>query len=438
MVFFLFIIKGLNIQTCLVCVRFLFYNNYMSITSTPKDFQVLFLDMNSFFASVEQQIRPELRGIPVGVAPYVGGTGCIIAASREAKEIGIKTGCLVKEARKIYPKIKIIEARPALYTIYHKEIKKVIESFSPYFQPLSIDEFIIFLTPGEQNLHTAKKLGQAIKDKIRCDVGDFLTCSVGIGPSRFLAKMAGEMKKPDGLTVIKLSELESFYSKIKLLDITGINHKLEFRLKNFNLLTPLDFFTADMPKLRSILGHAGRLWWYRLRGYEVDNQISQTKTIGHSHVLAPDARNFEGAKAVIRKLIYKSAYRLRQSELMAGGVFVAISFYDGPSFKKGASVSPFSDTGSFISNVFGLLKDCHWYKNPSYVAVSAFNLKSSKNIQLSIFSEIEKSRRISEAMDSIDDEFGVGFIHPASVFAARDSAPDRIPFGKPRYDIRNF
>jgi len=123
---------------------------------------------------------------------------------------------------------------------------------------------------------------------------------------------------------------------------------------------------------------------------------------------------------------------------MAGGVFVAISFYDGPSFKKGASVSPFSDTGSFISNVFGLLKDCHWYKNPSYVAVSAFNLKSSKNIQLSIFSEIEKSRRISEAMDSIDDEFGVGFIHPASVFAARDSAPDRIPFGKPRYDIRNF
>jgi len=410
----------------------------MSINTPPKDFRIIFLDMNSFFASVEQQVRPEFRGIPVGVTPYVGGTGCIIAASREAKKMGIKTGCLVREARKIYPKIKIIESRPALYTIYHKEIRRVIESFSPYFQPLSIDEFIIFLTPSEQNSQTAKKLGQAIKDKIRSEVGDFLTSSVGIGPSRFLAKMAGERQKPDGLTVVKLSELREFYSKIKLLDITGINHKLEFRLKNFNLLTPLDFFTTDLPKLRSILGHAGRLWWYRLRGYEVDDQISQIKTIGHSHVLAPEVRNIEGAKAVIRKLIYKSAYRLRQSGFMAGGVFINISFYDGPSFKKGARVSPFSDTGSFIANVFKLLKDCRWHKNPSYVAVSAFNLLSSKKIQLSIFSEIEKSRRISEAMDKIDDEFGAGFIHPASVFIARDSAPDRIPFGKPRYDIRNF
>lgn len=410
----------------------------MSVTLPPKDFQALFLDMNSFFASVEQQVRPELRGIPTGVAPYVGGTGCIIATSREAKEIGIKTGCLVKEARKIYPKIKIIEARPVLYTIYHKEIKKVIESFSPYFQPLSIDEFVIFLTPGEQNLQTAKKIGQAIKNKIRCDVGDFLTCSVGIGPSRFLAKMAGDRKKPDGLTILKLKDLEEFYSGIKLLDITGINHRLEFRLVNSGITTPLEFFAADIPKLRSILGHAGRLWWYRLRGHEVDHQILQTKTIGHSHVLAPEARSPDGAKAVIRKLIYKSAYRLRQSGFMAGGVFVAISFYDGLDFKKSRRVSPFSDTRSFMTSAFEILKECQWHSNPSHVSVSAFNLIPSKKIQLSILPKIEKSRKISEAMDKIDDNFGVGFIHQASVFFTCGSAPDRIPFGKPRYDIKNF
>lgn len=434
----MFIIKGLNIQTYLVCVRFLFYNNYMSITSTPKDFQVLFLDMNSFFASVEQQVRPELRGIPVGVAPYVGGTGCIIAASREAKEIGIKTGCLVKEARKIYPKIKIIEARPALYTIYHKEIKKVIESFTPYSQPLSIDEFIIFLTPSEQNLHTAKKLGQVIKDKIRCDVGDFLTCSVGIGPSRFLAKMAGERKKPDGLTILQLKDLEEFYSGIKLLDITGINHRLEFRLVNSGIATPIDFFRADLSRLRSVLNHGGRLWYYRLRGHEVDDYTTFTKNVGHSHVLAPEHRSPSGARTVLRKLIYKAASRLRADGFLASGVFVAISFYNGPSFKKSRRVSPFSDTRSFMTNAFEILKECQWYSNPSYVSVSAFNLTSSKKIQLSILPEIEKSRKISEAMDKIDDDFGVGFVHPASVFAARDSAPDRIPFGKPRYDIRNF
>jgi DNA polymerase-4 len=409
----------------------------MSITSKPKDFQKLFLDMNSFFASVEQQVQPTLRGLPVGIAPYTGGTGCIIAASREAKNLGIKCGCLVKEARRLYKDVKIIESRPALYMIYHKEIKKVIESFTPHFQVLSVDEFVINLTSHEQNLAAAAKLGQGIKDKILSEVGDFLTCSVGIGPNRFLAKMAGERKKPDGLTIVQLKDLESFYHQIKLLDITGINHRLEFRLKNFGIDSPIDLYHADLPRLRSILDHSGRLWWYRLRGYEIDEYTSSTKTVGHSHVLAPEHRTPLGAKAVLKKLIYKAASRLRADGFLAGGIFVAISFYDGPSFRKGRRVSPFSDTHSFISGAFEMLKDCHWYLNPSYVSVAAFNLTSSKNIQISIFPEIEKSRKISEAMDKIDDDFGVGFIHPASVFSAKDSAPDRIPFGRPRYDIRH-
>ncbi|MFA5158098.1 MAG: hypothetical protein WC451_02835 [Patescibacteria group bacterium] len=408
----------------------------MSIASKPKDFQTLFLDMNSFFASVEQQVQPPLRGLPLGVAPYIGGSGCIIAASREAKNLGIKTGCLVKEARRLYKNIKIIEARPALYMIYHKEIRKVIESFTPHYQVLSVDEFNINLVSHEQNHAAAEKLGQAIKDKIRSDVGDALTCSVGIGPNRFLAKMAGERKKPDGLTIIQLKDLEEFYGDIKLLDITGINHVLEFRLLKSGVSSPLDFYHADIPRLRSILNHGGRLWYYRLRGYEVDDYATSTKTIGHSHVLAPEHRTPLGAKAVLKKLIYKAASRLRAHGFLAGGIFVAVSFYDGPSFKKSRRVSPFSDTRSFISNTFEMLRDCQWQQNPSYVSVSAFSLTSSKTTQISILPEIEKSRKISEAMDKIDDDFGVGFIHPASVFAARDSAPDRIPFGKPRYDIR--
>ncbi|MCX6812355.1 MAG: hypothetical protein NTW79_01900 [Candidatus Berkelbacteria bacterium] len=437
--------------------------------NSPIDFQTLFLDMNSFFASVEQQVQPKLRGVPVGVAPYIGGSGCIIAASREAKLAGIKTGSLVREAKKIYPKIKIIESRPALYLIYHKEIKKVIESFSPYFQPLSIDEFIIHLTPREQNFATAMKLGADIKDKIRENVGDFLTSSVGIGPSRFLAKMAGERKKPDGLTIVKLSGLEKFYADLKLTDLTGINHQLEFRLGSFGINSPLDFFQADIPRLRQILGHAGRLWFYRLRGFEVDNVQSPTKTVGHSHVLAPEFRNRAGAEAVIRKLIYKAASRLRAGKFLAAGISVSVSFHDASGFHQSKKVPPFSDTKSFIDHVFEILKNCRWCsgchceersnldfkrlpraeKNigsrndnarpltPSYVSVSAFNLSSSHEIQLSIFKDIEKSRQISEAMDKIDDQFGVGFVHPASVFSAKDSAPDRIPFGKPRYEIRH-
>ena len=409
----------------------------MNINRPPKNYQTLFLDMNSFFASVEQQVQPPLRGVPLGVAPYIGGTGCIIAASREAKALGIKTGTLVRDAKRLYRDIKIIESRPALYMIYHKEIKKVIESFTPHFQVLSVDEFIINLISREQNYQASTKLGQAIKEKIRADVGDHLTCSIGIGPNRFLAKMAGERRKPDGLTVVRLSELENFYSQLKLLDICGINQRLELSLNRFGINSPLDLYHTDLPRLRSIFGHSGRLWWYRLRGYEVDDYVSSTKTIGHSHVLAPEFRNRAGAEAVLKKLIYKTASRLRAQKFLAGGVFVAVAFYDGPTFKKGKRVLPFSDTRSFTSAVFEILKGCHWYSNPSYVSVAAFNLISSRATQISILPEIEKSRRISEAMDKIDDEFGVGFIHPASVFTARDSAPDRIPFGQPRYDIRH-
>jgi len=409
----------------------------MGINEKPKDYQVLFLDMNSFFASVEQQVQPTLRGIPIGIAPYVGGTGCIIAASQEAKNLGIKCGCLVREARKLYRDIKIIEARPALYMIYHKEIKKNIERFTPHYQTLSIDEFAITLTSYEQNYKTAVDLGQGIKDKICLDVGDFLTCSVGIGPNRFLAKMAGEREKPDGLTIVQLNKLEEFYSQIKLLDISGINYALESKLLASGIQTPLDFYHADIPRLRSILNHSGRLWYYRLRGFEVDNYKTSTKTVGHSHVLAPEYRSPAGAKAVLKKLIYKAASRLRANGFLAGGIFVAISFYDRPTFKKSRRVSPFCDTRSFITQTFEMLRDCQWHNSPSYVSVSAFNLSSSKNIQLSILPEVEKSRKISQAMDKIDDQFGVGFIHPASVFTARDSAPDRISFGRPRYDIRH-
>jgi DNA polymerase-4 len=218
--------------------------------------------------------------------------------------------------------------------IYHKEIKKVIESFTPYFEPLSIDEFVIHLTPGEQNRISAERMGIELKKAIRDRVGDWLTCSVGIGPSRFLAKMAGERRKPDGLTVVQLKELKNFYSGLKLTDLTGINYRMEAILKNFKIESPLDFFNCSMPKLRGILNHWGRLWYFRLRGFEVDDSETKNRTIGHSHVLLPRLRSVDGAKSVIEKLIFKAGFRLRKEKYWASGVSVEVSFYGGSGFHK--------------------------------------------------------------------------------------------------------
>lgn len=408
----------------------------MSITQTPKDFQTLFLDMNSFFASVEQQVQPTLRGVPIGIAPYTGDSGCIIAASKEAKASGVGIG-RIGEMKKICPKIKIIESRPALYMIYHKEIKKVIENFTPYYEPLSIDEFIVHLTPSEQNKITTEKMGNEMKKAIREKVGDYLTCSIGIGPSRFLAKMAGERKKPDGLTVVELKDLKDFYSRLKLTDLTGINYKMEAVLKNYRINSPLDFFNCSPRQLQGILNRWGQLWYFRLRGYEVDDFETKNKTIGHSHVLTPHLRSVNGAKSVIEKLIFKAGFRLRKEKYWASGVSVGVSFYDGSAFHKTKKVERFCDNQSFSRHVREILKECRWQNNPSYVSVSAFGLVKQMGAQISIFSEIEREKKLSKTVDLINDEFGAGTIFPASMFQAKEDAPDRIPFGRPRYEIIN-
>ncbi|MFA5927233.1 MAG: hypothetical protein WCT32_04060 [Patescibacteria group bacterium] len=413
----------------------------------PKDYGTLFLDMNSFFASVEQQVRPELRGKPVGVAPYTGNSGCIIAASSEAKALGIKTGTKVGEAKSIYPKVAILESRPALYMIYHKEIKKVVESFTPFYQPLSIDEFLLRLTPREQNKKSSAVLALSIKAKMAKDVGDYLRCSIGIGPNYFLSKVAGESKKPDGMTVLELDELESFYSCLQLIDLPGINWRMEKFLKAKGVFTPLSLYHMTLSELRQILNHPGRLWYFRLRGYEVDRFEAKGKTIGHSHVLSPDLRTKQGALSVLDKLIYKAGYRLRQCGCWASGVSVAIGFTDHNNFHQSKRVDPFCDNNSFRQHVEFLLRKCLWNdfdspdqlgfreRQPIFVSVSAFGLVRMRGEQISLFSEIHKSRQISHVLDEIDNKFGPGVAYPASMFYGRDSAPDRIPFGRPRYDI---
>ncbi|MEI7792046.1 MAG: DNA polymerase IV [Candidatus Berkelbacteria bacterium] len=406
----------------------------MSITTEPKDYSVLFLDMNSFFASVEQQVQPTLRGRPIGVAPYIGRTGCIIAASYEAKQMGVKI-CQVGEAKKICPQIAIIEAQPSLYMIYHKKIKKVIESFTPYFEAKSVDEFAIHLTPMDQNREKATELALKMKKAIAEEVGDYLKCSIGIAPSVFLAKMASELKKPDGLTVLELKDLDNFYHSLKLQDLTGINWRTEASLQRFKINSPADFYGKSLEELVRLLKHMGRLWYFRLRGYEVDDHVVKSKTIGHSHVLAPEFRTKDGATAILRKLIFKAGYRLRKEGYCAGGISLMINFLDGQSFSVSRRFSVFSDNQSFLQNTYELLKDCPWRGRPILVAVSSFDLQRKTSEQISIFADLEKSKSLSLVLDKINDEFGAETVFPASMHTAKDSAPDRIPFGKPRYDI---
>lgn len=402
----------------------------------PFDYSFLFLDMNSYFATVEQQVNPVLRGKPLVVTPYTGNSGCVIASSREAKELGIRVGFSVGEARRKYSEVIVVESRPALYMIYHEEIKKSLENFSPYALPLSIDEFKIRLTGSDRDREKALKLAGDIKKSIR-KIGDYLTCSVGIGPSSFLAKVASERKKPDGLTLIELKNLAGFYRKLNLRDLPGINFAMDKQLAMREIYSCEEFFRKDLLSLSKMFGHFGKVWYYRLRGYEVDDFVSETKTCGHSHVLPPDLRTKEGAISVLEKLVSKVGYRLRRDKFVASGVFVSIGFTNRSKFHRAKRCPFFSDSRTLSTQVKEILKECKEWERPIYVAVSAFGLVRDRGEQISIFADIEKSKMISKSLDKINDQFGANTIYPASLFGARNSAPDRISFGRPRYDIIN-
>ncbi len=402
----------------------------------PRDYSVLFLDMNAYFASVEQQVQPTLRGKPIGITPYTGSTGCIIARSYEAKDWGVGVGDTVGSARKKCPKIIIIEARPALYQLYHKEILKLLQSKAPSVMPLSIDEFIIRLSGRDQSKSGSLQLAKDIKYGLK-NMADFMTASIGIGPNYFLAKVAGESRKPDGMSMIELKNLHQFYKNLKLRDIPGINFRMERRLAERKIYSAYDFFCKNLVEMSQTLKFPGKVWYYRLRGYEVDDFVIKNKTVGHSHVLAPELRTPDKTLAVLEKLALKVAYRLRRECLWAQGVSITVGFLQGGGYSNYKHCRLFNDSASIIREIRTLYKKCPIDKNPLYAAVHTFDLVHTKNKQISILPEIEKSRKLSEALDNINDEYGAATVYYASTHNGREAAPDRIPFGIPRYDIRH-
>jgi len=215
-----------------------------------KDTQFLFIDMNAFFASCEQQTNFNLRHKPVAIAPYKGNTGCIISPSYEAKAYGVKTSMLVKKAKEICPNIIILESNVSMYLNIHHEIKKILFSFSPFVKILSVDEAVIFLSPSEQKTELAFNIARKIKNAIYQKIGKCMRSSIGIGPSIYLAKQASEIEKPNGLQEIKIKDIPNYLSKISLTDLKGINTRMKIRFNNLGIYTPLDLYNTPVQNLR--------------------------------------------------------------------------------------------------------------------------------------------------------------------------------------------
>ena len=401
----------------------------LPIEAKSRRLRYLFLDLNSYFASVEQQENPELRGRPVAVVPVDADTSFVIAASYEAKAFGVKTGTMIGDAKRMCPGLVTIQARPHIYVKYHHAVIDAAETVLPVEEVCSIDEMRFRLLETESPPGIARELALRIKRAIREQVGESMTCSVGVAPNPFLAKLATEIQKPDGLVILQESDLPHRLYCLKLTDFTGINKRMAARLNAAGIFTAEQLCATSREGLREAFGSViGERWWFLLRGIDVPSEATDRKSLSHSHVLAPRLRNDQGCREVMLRLIQKASARMRSLDLFAAHMTVSVSGFDS-SWHADCIMPPTQDTMR-MNQAFLEAWEHRTFSRPKQVSVVFTNLASAGAVTPSLFEDVADHAELNKAVDSINQRFGKNKIIFAGMHHARNSAPERIAFNK--------
>jgi DNA polymerase-4 len=415
----------------------------------PRPLRWLFLDLNSYFASVEQQLDPRLRGKPVIVAPVGSDTTVAIAASVEAKRYGIGTGTPVWEAKRLCRELIVTPARHEKYVEFHDAIVAEIWRHIPVTRVCSIDEVACQLLDNENSVEAATALARRIKTGIRAAVGDCLTSSVGIAPNRLLAKLASDMQKPDGLIVLHAERLPECLFDLRLRDIAGIGAKMEKRLARDGV-NDIRQLCERRPR------DAGTAWggtngdrlWYLLHGVDLPEKATQSRTIGHSHVLSPGKRGVEPVRLTARRLTLKAASRLRRKSCRCRLLVLHARFEDDKSNWR-ASLRVPATQDSFVllaalEKLFPRLVAAGRARPGDFqirmVGVTLAEIEPVAGEQDSLFALLDpddplaretRTLALSRAMDRINRKFGRHAVSLGPLHGGRiDRIGSKIAFGR--------
>src|ERR1700722_9669582 len=428
----------------------------MSAASYPDRFGFLHIDLNSFFASVEQQLHPEYRGRPLAVVPTMADTTCCIAASYEAKALGIKTGTQVGEARQKCPGIVLIEGNHTEYAKYSHAIAEAVELCCPVSHTPSIDEMVCQLMGREQEPPRARKIALEIKESIYKNVGVALRCSIGMAPNRYLAKIASDMQKPDGLIGLLPSQLPRAIAHLELRDLPGVGARTELRLNAKGITTMEQLLALDRAGMHKLWDSVwGDRLYHWLRGEATGDDGAPVssgvqKSLGHSHVMAPEFRSQEGAWSVAHKLLHKAAMRLRMEKFYAGSMAVTIRFqltreqatemaktkrhFSGIKHSGWGMEARFrdcQDTLTLLEVLRGIWKQRPQgveFRRPFFVGVTLRDLIPENEHQAELFEDPNNRVQLSATMDKLNLKYGHTTLHFAGMLPARESAPTRIAF----------
>ncbi len=428
----------------------------MSTAPQPDRFRFLHIDLNSFFASVEQQLHPEYRGRPLAVVPTMADTTCCIAASYEAKALGIRTGTQVGEAKKLCPGLILIEGSHTEYARHSHAVKEAVELACPVIAVPSIDETVCQLIGREQEPARARKIALEIKQSIYKNVGEAIRCSIGMAPNRYLAKIASDMQKPDGLIGLLPSQLPRAIAHLDLRDLPGVGARTEKRLNAKGITSMEQLLALDRAAMHTLWDSVwGDRLYHWLRGGDTGDDGAPIstgiqKSLGHSHVLAPEHRTIQGAWAVAHKLLHKAAMRLRREKFHTTALSFNIRFaltreqvaraeksrrhssgIEHASWGMEARFRACNDILTLLEALQGIWQQCPKgpeQQRPFFLAITMHNLIPDTELQQTLFAEPGNRAELSATMDKLNLKHGHATLHFAGMLPARDSAPTRIAF----------
>lgn len=400
--------------------------------------QIMFLDLNSAFATTEQQAHPSLRGRPMGVTNRLSKHCCVIAASYEAKALGVKTGMRLDEAQQLVPDLVMLETDPPKYHYVYQQLINIMRDYSPKVRMKSIDEGVIDFhgTLGTVHKRSLTDIGHEIKQRLRAQVGSWMKINVGIAPNQFLAKTAASLHKPDGLDAIDHRNLREVYSQLKLTDLTGIASHYQARLNAAGIFTPLQFLDASSDTLKRLVFHSviGEDWYQRLRGHEVDDVTTKLGMVGRQWVLAKPSANDDYLLPCFQYLCETTGKKLRYQGVDARGVLVWARFQtgDGWSQRKMFKSTFYTDSDIYTRALY-LLNQRPKHLVVQTMGITCYQLTPSSRSQLSLMEQVNKEDWLTTAVDEINERYGTFKIYHANALMGTKLVKQKIPFGGTKY-----
>lgn len=397
---------------------------------------VMHIDLNSCFATVEQQARPMLRGRPVAIVNRRTEHTMIVTASYEAKAMGVKLGMRLRDAKKLCPELVGIESDPVKYKYVYHKMMAIMSDYSPHVRMKSIDEGVIDFSQATEAMKARDlvEIGYEIKRRLKEEIGCWMRCNVGISTNRFLAKMAASLHKPDGLDVLTSHNIREVFAGLDLQDLTGIAGANERRLNAVGIYTPLAMLDASAETLHTAFKSiCGEQWHQRLRGWEVDDIDYDLKSCGRQYVLDSPRLTMPEKIARLHSLVEGVGAKLRHNNKAARGLTIYARRYSGGGWKAHvlAPLPFFSDAAlwAIAKKLFVGVPD-----DISMISVTCYHLHDDATDQLSLFGdELARERHITWAIDEINARWGERTIHSGDTVGMKGIVKTKIPFGSTRY-----